>query len=326
MQRFSLFMALLGIVVFTNAQDPHALGIEQMKLWYNPALKTDTLPVGHVMLHNVNYPGVLSTKSKSITLELVFERNIETVSNTIPFFTLTAGLNVDNASNDLMKASSAMLALSYALPLDYNNTYMALGFQGNYSFNRVGYTGSYYSFPDNFDKFGAMYWAIKRDPLESGYNFGYFTFNAGASVFHTTEEQQWYAGFSTRYINHPYTEWDHVTNLPTTFGVQAGYTAAIDETTQISGYGNISFVSGSTTSSPEQYIGIRGIRKIDVNDSTAFHLSIGLGMNFHQALQPNLQLQWGRHLFAGYLDFNLPPIASSAYHRRSYALLYRYDL
>ncbi|MBO9202031.1 MULTISPECIES: hypothetical protein [Niastella] len=325
MRRFLSFMAFFGIVVFTKAQDPHALGIEQMKLWYNPALKTDTLPVTHVMLHNVNYPGILSTKSKSITLELVFERNIETVSNTFPFFTLTAGLNVDNASDNLMKASSAMLALSYALPLDYNNTYMAIGFQGNYSFNRVGYTGSYYSFPADFDRSGAMSWAIKRDPLQSGYNFGYFTFNAGASVFHTTEEQQWFVGFSTRYINHPYTEWDHITTLPTTFGVQAGYTGAINESTQISGYGNFSLVSGSS-SSPEQYIGIRGIRKINVNDSSAFHLSAGLGVSFHQAVQPNLQLQWGRHLFAGYFDFNLPPIASSGYHRRSYALLYRYDL
>ena len=319
-------MALLGIVVFTNAQDPHALGIEQMKLWYNPALKTDTLPVGHVMLHNVNYPGVLSTKSKSITLELVFERNIETVSNTVPFFTLTAGLNVDNASNDLMKASSAMLALSYALPLDYNNTFLALGFQGNYSFNQVGVTGSYYSFPADFDQFGAFNWAVKRDPLESGYNMGYFSFNAGAAVFHTVEEQQWYVGFSTRYINHPYTEWDHISALPTTFGVQAGYTAALSERTQLSGYGTVSFVSGSSSSIPEQYLGIRGIRKIYVNDSAFFHLSVGVGMNFHQAMQPNVQLQWGRHLFGGYIDLNLPNSASAGYKRRSYSLLYRYDI
>jgi hypothetical protein len=171
-----------------------------------------------------------------------------------------------------------------------------------------------------------MYWAIKRDPLESGYNYGYFTFNAGASVFHTTEEQQWYVGFSTRYINHPYTEWDHVTNLPTTFGVQAGYTAPINETTQLSGYTNISFVSGSSSSSPQQYIGIRAIRRVDVNDSSSFHLSVGLGINVHQAMQPNVQVQMGRHLFAGYFDFNLPPIASSGYYRRSLTLLYRYNL
>jgi len=325
MRRFLLFIVMTGIAVFAKGQDPHAKGIEQMMIWYNPALKTDTMPEAHVLLHKVNYPGILSTTSKSITLELVFERNIETVA-AVPFFTLSAGINVDNASNNLMNASSAMLALSYALPLDYNDTYLALGFQGNYSFNRVGNTGYNYSFPANFDQFGAFNWALKRDPLGSGYNMGYFSFNAGAAVFRTVEDQQWYIGFSTRYINHPYTEWDHISALPTTFGMQAGYTTAINETTQLSGYGNISFVSGSSSSVPEQYIGIRGIRKIDVNDSTAFHLSVGAGISFHQALQPNLQLQWGRHLFAGYLDLNLPLIASTGYKRSSYTLLYRYDL
>jgi hypothetical protein len=111
-----------------------------------------------------------------------------------------------------------------------------------------------------------------------------------------------------------------------TFGVQAGYTTAINENMQLSGYGNISWVTGSSTSSPEQYLGIRGIRKIYVNDSTAFHLSVGAGMSFQQALQPNVQLQWGRHLFAGYLDFNIPTIAFSGYKRRAFTLLYRYDL
>lgn len=317
---------MLGIVFLAQAQDPHDQGIEQMKLWYNPALKTDTMPVAHVILHKVNYPNILSTTSKAITLELVFQRNMETVSPTVPFFTLTAGINVDNASGYLMNASSAMLALSYALPLDYNNTFLAIGFQGNYSFNKVGYSGNYYSFPDSFDKFGALYWAIKRDPVESGDNFGYFTFNAGASVFHNDEERQWYVGFSTRYINHPYTEWDHISALPTTYGLQAGYTAALNEIMQISGYGNISWVSGSTTSSPQQYIGVRAIRKVEVNDSSFFHLSVGAGMNFRQSFQPNVQLEWGRHLFAGYLDFNLPRIAFSGYHRRSYTLTYRYNL
>ncbi|OQP44083.1 hypothetical protein A4D02_11485 [Niastella koreensis] len=325
MRRIVLFMVMIGLAVYAMGQDPHVKSIEEMKIWYNPALKTDTVPEAHVTLHKVNYPGVMSTTSRSITLELVFERNIETV-NAVPFFTLSAGINVDNASSSLMKASSAMLALAYALPLDYNNTFLALGFQGNYSFNQVGVTGSYYSFPADFDQFGAFNWAVKRDPTESGYNMGYFSFNAGAAVFHTVEEQQWYVGFSTRYINHPYTEWDHISALPTTFGVQAGYTAALSERTQLSGYGTVSFVSGSSSSIPEQYIGIRGIRKIYVNDSAFFHLSAGVGMNFHQALQPNVQLQWGRHLFGGYLDLNLPNSTSAYYKRRSFSLLYRYEI
>jgi len=314
------------MALFTKGQDPHCKGVESMKLWYNPALKTDTTSYAHVQLHNVNYPGILSTASKSITVELVFERNIETVNVNVPYFTLAAGLNVDNASDNLMKASSAMAALSYALPLDYNNTYLAIGFQGNYSFNQVGNAGYSLDLPEKFDQFGALNWAIKRDPLKSGYNFGYFTFNAGAAVFHNQEERQWYIGASTRYINHPYTEWDHISALPTTFGFQGGYTAAINETTQISGYGNISWQSGSTTSSPEQYIGIRGIRKMDIDDSTSFKLSVGAGVSFHQALQPNIQLQMGRHLLAGYLDLSFPGIASSGYNRRAYAIMYRYEL
>lgn len=197
--RFSVFTGLLLVVTFVKAQDPHFSNVKDMNIWYNPALKVNKTPQVNVSLRSVKYPNIIAYTSKAATIELPLVSNEETDDDNTYFLNLAAGINTDNSSDRFMNMSTAMLALSYAIPLDNNNTYMAMGLQGNYSFSRVG-TGGVNYFPDQFDKYGALNSALITDPFVSGLNYGYFTAGVGVAVFHSGEQRQWYVGVSIRHF------------------------------------------------------------------------------------------------------------------------------
>ena len=224
--RVSIFVVLLAIVSEIRGQDVYYAAVQDLNIWYNPSLKTTKLAVLHANFRNVNYEGITAYNSKAATVELPLTTSEKKETDNIPFVNLAIGINADNASNNALDVSTAMLSLSYALPLNNKNTYLALGFQGNYTFSKVAYSGS---FPGSFDQYGALGAAISSDPLQSGYQYNYFTAGAGVTLFQTTAEKQWYIGGSLRHINQPYTDWTYSARLPMNASIQAGYAKSITE-------------------------------------------------------------------------------------------------
>ena len=302
-------------------QDPHAGSMEQMKIWYNPALKTDKESYAKAVFRSIKYPEILSYSTKTATVELVFIGADEDNNDNLPYFSLSAGINVDNASNNLLSASTAMLSLSYALPLNYNNTYIAIGVQSNYSFNKVGSTDYTPDFPEKFDKFGAIGWALSRDPYATGYNYSYFTIGAGTTVFHSDKNSYWYIGASARNINHPYTEWSRSSALPTTYGIQGGIGQSISESAQIGVFCNI-----SRSSVTEQHYTISYTRHFGLTDSTGIKVMGSLGISPGESMKPLIGLTFGKDQFGFGYEFNLPGIASGGFNRRGFNLTYRRKL
>ncbi len=192
------------------------------------------------------------------------------------------------------------MALTYALPLNGEGTYISTGFNVNYNFNRIGSTiyGGYY--PEGFDKQDALGAAIVADPYQSGFNFGYFSTGAGISVFHNDENTQWYAGVSTRNFNHPYTEWNRTSRLGSNNGVQAGYTTAINEVAAVGGYTNLSWHNGVH----EHFFGATYTRNID--DSAQYKVTAGIGFRPGDALVPSVAVKLKNTRVAFFYDFNLP--------------------
>ena len=311
---FFIFSGLL-LVVFAKAQDPHFGGQQDMNIWYNPALKINKFPLVHFNMRSVSYPNIISYTSKAITFELPFVGKDVTDYNNVPFVNFSAGVSTDNASGQFMTASTAMMSLSYALPLNNYNTYLALGFQGNYSFNRVG-TGTTYVFPDHFDKYGALSWSMMIDPALSDLNYEYFSAGIGAAIFQSGEQKQWYIGGSVRYFNHPYTEWSHSTQLPSKNGIQAGYTAPVSILNSISGYGNFTWQAGIN----EQFIAARYIHHF--NDTSHNALSFGLGYRVGDAVVPDVALEIGASRAAFYYEINL---FGNNYHRKAFGFSYRFN-
>ncbi|KAA2243817.1 hypothetical protein F0L74_15190 [Chitinophaga agrisoli] len=312
---YSITVALLLAAAVAHAQDPHFAGVQELNIWYNPALKTNKDAVANIRLRNVNYPGIISYSSKAATIELPLLSKEDKGDDATAFVNLAAGGSTDKSNDNFMSTSTAMLALSYALPLNNNNTYMALGFQGNYSYSRVG-TGSYYEIPNQFDKYGALAAVMAADPYQSGFNHGYFTAGVGVALFHTEEEKQWYIGGSIRHFNRPYREWSHTTRLPANDGIQGGYTAAISSADNISGYGNFTWQAGTS----EQIAGIRYSRYLD--DSTRNAFFIGVSYRAGDAIIPDAALHFGKSQLACYYELNTAHLPSGRYPRRTWELSY----
>ena len=309
---FFIFANLLP-VAFAKAQDAHFGGQENMGTWYNPALKINKFPLVHVNMRSVSYPNIISYTSKAITFEVPFVGKDVTDYNNIDFVNFSAGISTDNASNRFMTASSAMMSLSYALPLNDHNTYVALGFQGNYSFNRVG-TGTTVVFPDRFDKYGALSWSMLIDPALSDLNYEYFSAGIGAAIFQDEEQKQLYVGGSVRYFDHPYTEWSHSIQLPSENGIQAGYSAPVSVLNYISGYGNFTWQAGIN----EQFIAMRYIHHFNDTSHNAF--SFDLGYRAGDALVPGASLEIGASQAVFYYEINL---FGNNYHRKAFGFSYR---
>jgi len=307
------------MAIIAKAQDAHFAGAQEMNIWYNPALKTNKMPQAHLNIRKVNYPNIVSYSSKAATIELPLIGREKDAADQIPFADLAVGINTDNSSDRFMNVSTAMMAFSYALPLNGDDTYLSAGFQGNYTFSRVGLGGSEH-FPDQFDKYGAFRSAIPNDLPQSGYSYGFFTAGAGIAIFHNGEKRQWYAGMSIRHFNHPYTEWTHSDRLQENKGIQAGYSTAVADNDIIGGYCNFSWQN----SDKEQIIGAMYTRILD--DSLNNTISAGISYRAGDALVPNIGLKFGANWVSFRYEINLPNAAFNNYYRKAFAFAYRRDL
>ena len=303
----------------SRSQDPHFAGVQDMGIWYNPSLKTNKVPDAYIRIRNVKYPDITSYSSKVATIELPLIGRDKDFEDNIFFANIAAGISTDKSDDNFMNVSTAMLSFSYALPLNDDHTCLALGFQGNYTFNKIGANGTEY-FPSGFDKYGALSAAMANDPFQSGYSFGYFTAGAGVSVFHDGEQRQWYIGTSIRHFNRPYTEWDRVERMPASTGIQAGYTTMVTDKDAIGAYGN--FVWQSRVD--EQFVGLRYSRSF--GDSVNNKVSLGIGYRNTDALIPNIDLKLAGNYISFYYEFILHGLQSGNYRRRAFEISYKINL
>ncbi len=313
--RLSVFFSLLLAASFAKGQDAHFAQVQGMNIWCNPALKTNMVPLAHINIRSVNYPGVIAYTSKAATVELPLIGRDKDETDVIPFIHLAAGINVDNSSNRFMNVSTGMLSFSYALPLNEDYTYLSAGFQVAYTFSRIGLGGNFH-FPGQFDKYGELGPAIAADPYQSGYNYGYFTAGVGASIFHNGIKRQWYAGGSLRHLNKPYTEWNHSVRLAGNYGIQAGFMTAVTDDDAIGAYANLGW-QGSTH---EQLIGLRYTRLLE--DSAKYSISPGIGYRSGDALIPNLELKAGEHRLAFFYEISIFSAAPAGYRRNVFEFSY----
>jgi Type IX secretion system membrane protein PorP/SprF len=282
-----------------------------MKLWYNPALKTDKVSVAHVHLRNVKYRQGAGYTSNAGTIELPIISKEADEQDNISFGNVALGIDADNSTGKSASVSVAMGAISWALPLDRDNTYLAIGFQGAYTFTRIQYDGYLY-FPDGFDRNGPIGLAIAADPAQTGFTYEYFTAGAGVAV-----RRQWYIGASVRHFNRPLTDPSQSSSfrVPRNYWIQAGYTTVVTDKVSIGAYGNF----GWQGSLHEHIIGSTFTRNL--NDIANSAVSIGLGYRVGETMIPNLEFRFRKSRFSFYYEFNVA--SGPVYSKRSgYELSY----
>ena len=310
-------IALTFSTSLIHGQDIHMPAMQELNILYNPALKTDKITKTYVGFRTVNYPGIISYSSKLIAIELPLVSKNDNFADVTRYFDIAAAINTTGATDKSLAASGATVALTYAIPLNGDGTYISTGFNVNYNFNRIGSTvyGGYY--PEGFDKQDALGAAIVADPYQSGFNFGYFSSGAGISVFDTEENTQWYAGVSTRNFNHPYTEWNRTSRLGSNNGVQAGYTTTINEVAAIGGYANLSWHNGVQ----EHFFGATYTHNL--GDSAKYKVTGGIGFRLGDALVPSVAFTLKKTHVSFFYDLNLPNSNYKLYRRQAYSFSLR---
>lgn len=291
--------------------------LQELNILYNSALKTDKTAKTYVGFRTVNYPGIISYSSKLIAIEIPLVPSKRDFTDVTRYFDIAAAIITSGSSDKSLAASSATVAITYAIPMNGNGTYISTGFNFNYNFNRIGSNiyGGYY--PKGFDKQDALGTAIVSDPYQSGFNFEYFSIGAGISVFHTEENTQWYGGLSTRNFNHPYTEWNRTSRLGSNNGVQAGYSTSLNEVTTIGGYANLSWHNGVY----EHFLGATYTRNLD--DSSKYKVTGGIGFRLGDALVPSIALKLKNTLISFFYDLNLPNSIYKLNRRKAYSFYLR---
>ncbi len=314
---FSVVTFLLISATDARGQDVYYAAVQDMNIWYNPALKTNKISLLHANFRSVSYQGITSYSSKAATIELPLISRDKKDDENAGFFNLAAGINADDAGNEIFNVSTGMLSLSYALPLNYNQTFLALGFQGAYTFSKISYSGT---FPEQFDRYGAIGAAVSADPVQSGYEYIYFNAAAGIALFHNGADKQWYIGASLRHLNQPYTDWTYSTRLPMNRGIQLGYTSAITSDDVVSGYAIFDWQGPLH----EQLVGAVYTRNLD--DSVRYNFSLGIGYRVGDALIPNLGFKIGENHFAFYYEFILSNSSLNTYNRTAFEFSYTLNL
>jgi type IX secretion system PorP/SprF family membrane protein len=317
----SLFAVILLCATGIKAQDVHYAQVQDMNVWYNPALKTNKSALLHANFRSVKYRDITAYTSKAATVELPITIDKGQTDSDIGGFTdLAAGINANSSSDGSLNVSTAMLALSYALPLNNDHTYLAAGFQGTYTFSRLTYNG-FNSFPAQLDPYGPISSAASADPGGSGYTYEYFAANAGIAAFHTGEKRQWYIGGSVRHLNRPLTDPTQPDSyrLPMNLGIQGSYTSFFTDVDAVGGYGYFSWQGGVH----EHVIG--GQYQRNLGDSARSTAYINMGYRVGDALIPGFGFRTGSNRFAFAYEFNITRKVSGNYNRRAFEFSYALD-
>jgi type IX secretion system PorP/SprF family membrane protein len=309
----SICIVLLLSVAGAKAQEVHFAQVKDLNLWYNPALKTNKLPLANINIRNVQYKHIVSYSNKAATVELPFTGTEEDNSG---FLSVAAGINTSSTSDGSLHLSALMLASSYALPLDYDNTYLAAGAQIAYTFSRIS-ANIYY--PEKFDPYGPIATAIYTDPLQTGFQYNYFTVGAGAAFFHDGINRQWYIGASVGHVNQPVTNPGYPSRrLPISHSIQAGYTTSITNKNTINGYAVFNWQGRSY----EHLAGLSYTRNLI--DSVNAGIFVGAGYRIGDAFIPHIGLVFRKHRLIYNYEFNISRNEASMYNRKAYEFSYRY--
>lgn len=290
-----------------------------MRIWYNPGLKTNKELLAQANFQHVNYPGVLAYNSMAATVEMALVGKEKKDQENSAFPGVSVGINTSSSpTGGFLAATAAMVAFSYAIPLDLDQDFLALGFQGCYNASRVTAIGGS-DWPRGFDKYGPLAGAIAVDPEESGRTIGYYTVGTGLAVFHDGRQRQWYIGGSALGLNRSVTEQvgQTVDRLPLDVGVQAGYSNNIDEQNEIGYYGNLSAQGGTSD------VTIGAFYTFKMDDSTGNAGTVGLACRFGDAVLPNVKIRVGKNEFGGYYFANISHAAANGYNRSGYEVSYR---
>ncbi|HLI92572.1 MAG TPA: type IX secretion system membrane protein PorP/SprF [Puia sp.] len=322
MRKFNSILVLLLVAGFARGQEINFSRVQDMTMWYNQSLKTDKQNNLVLDYRSVSYGGQIAYNSVAAMFDMPLLSKDGKNKPHSGYFSMSAGAASDKSNAGILNNTLGMLGISYAVPISQHETYLALGFQAEYyqsNFNVAGISGA---FGDQFDAYGPIEGQPSADRLASGWSYGHFNANAGASVFSNGRYDKWYFGASVQQVNQPYSYEikSDSTRLKPDYGIQGGYkfTTATDDEVSLcmsmswQGPAYRHYFDLSYTKAVPELVGGGAV-------------GLGIGYRYNDAIIPHLDLKYQKLLIGICYDVNISTISASGIARNGVELALRMD-
>ncbi len=312
-----LSLALLFTIGTSSfAQDLHYARVEDLSIWYNPSLKNNKQSDVRINYRDVRYQNMLSYRSSAVFSNVTLKSNGSEEMDNSGYLSLSVGLANDQSNQNILRNTSGVLGLSYAVPLTGANQYLAVSIQGSYMNSRLDLTNA--TFPDQFDRNGPINGATTIDPLGVGMPRDWFSSHLGVSMFQTGQDQSWSLGVSVRDVTSPRIErgTSQEFTLAPTFGFQGSYEMQKGSTR----YG-LHGVANFKAEAFEQLLSTSISHHS--KDSKLSSIKGGVAYRVRDAVIPYAEFGLGTNTIGLYYELNISGIKAAGYSRNAFELSLR---
>ena len=290
-----IVIAAMGLIGYSaSAQDIHFAQGKNMQKWYNSSLRNEDDERSLTLnFRSVSYKQLVAFKSVAALADIpLVSKAARQSEDKKGYFGVAGGFAVDQSNQGILRNTTAMIGVSYHLPIDLKReTFISMGLQGSNFESRINMNGV--TTPDQFDKYGMIPGSAANDPSTMG-KVSFLSVNAGVSVSHSSANKAWYVGASARHINRPQAnlKGSEEYKLPATAGFQAGYRKTVGNDS----YGTDVF----TNFKAGAYEHVGSVYYNYVFDATDFDGSIGASVayRYQDAIIPGLQMQMKKTILA----------------------------
>lgn len=312
-QKSILVLALTLFMGQLNAQDQNLANTSSLSMWYNPSQKSDKDVTVRMSYRDLRYQGLLGYRSSVGMVDVPLKTGNTNELDNKGFWNLSLGFSLDESNQNILKSTQAQLGLSYAVPLNGNNTYLSMSLQGSYFNSRLDFSNT--SFPDQFDRNGPIANAITIDPLKTGEPINWYSGHLGMSIFQKTDVESWSLGLAIRDVNQPLInrQSGNELALKPTFSIQGNYSFTKAQMV----YDLQGFI-GLKSEANQQIISLSAKHKFNSKDLSSF--GSGVAYRFRDAVIPYIDFTLRQSTVSLFYEMNVSGINASGYNRSAFEL------
>jgi type IX secretion system PorP/SprF family membrane protein len=322
MRKIFTLLILLVLSGLARGQEINFSRVQDMTIWYNQSLKTDKQNTLNLNYRSVQYGGQIAYNSVAAMFSMpLLSKDAKNKPNS-GYFSFSAGAASDKTNDGILNNTLGMMGISYAVPINRHETYLAAGFQAEYYQSQLNVAGISGAFGDQFNNYGPIEGAPSADRLASGWSYGHFNLNAGLSIFSNGRNDKWYVGGSVMQVNQPYSYKikSDSTRIKPGVGIQGGYRFTTKEEDEVGFYMSMSW-QGPAYRHYYELIYTKAIPGV----AGGAAVGVGLGYRYNDALVPNVELRYQKLTLGILYDVNISTISASGIDRNGVELALKMD-
>ena len=322
MRKFNSILILLLVTGLARGQEINFSRVQDMTMWYNQSLKTDKQDNLVLDYRNVGYGGQIAYNSVAAMFDMPLLSKTNRSKPNTGYFSVSAGAASDKSNAGILNNTLGLVGISYAVPIGRHETYAAVGFQAEYYQSNFNVTGISGAFGDQFSAYGPIEGQPSADRLASGWSYGHFNANVGASVFSNGRFDKWYFGISAQQVNKPYSYQikSDSTRLKANIGFQGGYKYTTATSDEVAFYMSMSWQGPAY----RHFYDLSYTKAVpEVAGGAA--VGLGLGYRYNDAIIPNIELRYQKLVIGILYDINVSTISASGIARDGVELALKMD-